>query len=296
MRKPKIKAAKASSKKVKMGKKLRPLQAKKAAAKKSSKKATSKRKTKPQFAFNWHDLMTPDVEGAKRFYKALVGWHTEPQGPEYHVLMAGGQGMGGIMAQPAQMNGTPAFWSGYIMVNNVDKHCAAIKKAGGAVHREPWDIPGTLRMAIVSEPSGAVFNVYQPLMRGAMKPIKRGTLGTVGWNELITSDVAASTTFYAKLFGWDRGGVHDMGPVFGNYQLMKVKSKDHAGMMKRPDFVPRDHWGFYFYVDGIDKAGARIALNGGKITNGPHQVPTGSWIIQGQDPQGAHFSLMSETK
>ena len=268
----------------------------KAAKKKPAKKAIAKRSPKPQFGFNWHDLMTSNVEDAKRFYKAVVGWETAPQGPGYNVLMVGGQGMGGIMAAPAEATGMPPFWSGYIMVKNVDKHCALIKKAGGAVHKEPWDIPGTIRMAVVSEPSGAVFNVYTPLGNGKMKPIPRGTVGTVGWNELATSDLTKSTKFYSTLFGWAKGPTHDMGPQFGNYQLMKVKRKDHAGMMKRPDFVPRDHWGFYFFVDGIDAGAKRITDHGGKITNGPMQVPTGDWVVQGQDPQGAHFSLMSKAK
>jgi len=269
----------------------------KKAVKKVTNKAISKPIVKPQYPFNWHDLMTTDVEGAKRFYKAVVGWETAMQGPEYNVLMVGSQGMGGIAAQPEHLKGRAPFWSGYIMVKNVDKHCAAIKKAGGMVHLEPWDIPGTLRMAVVSEPSGATFNVYHPLMsNGSMKPIKRGTVGTVGWNELVTSDVAKSTTFYGKVFGWGKGRTHDMGAQFGKYQLMKIKSKDHAGMMKRPDFMPRDHWGFYFCVDGIDAGVKRITDQGGKITNGPMQVPTGDWIVNAQDPQGGHFSLMSAVK
>ena len=268
----------------------------KTAVKKVTKTAAAKRQLKPELGFNWHDLMTSDVEGAKKFYGAVVGWAFEKQGPEYNVLMVGDQGVGGIMAAPENLKGMPPFWSGYIMVKDVDKHSAAIEKAGGAVHREPFDIPQTIRMAVVAEPSGAVFNVYTPLGTGKMKPIKRGTVGTVGWNELMTSDVAKSATFYSKLFGWRKGNAHDMGPEFGKYQVMKVKRSDHAGMMKRPDFVPRDYWGFYFYVDGIDAAAKRITDSGGKITNGPMQVPTGDWIVQGQDPQGAHFALLSETK
>ena len=268
-------------------------------AKKAIKKATKKATKKPakvQYGFNWHNLMTRDVDGAKRFYQAVVGWQTALQGPDYEVLMVDGQGIGGIMAQPAEASDTPPFWLGYIMVKNVDKHCAAIKKAGGSVHKGPWDVPNILRMAVVSEPLGAVFNVYHPLMDGSMKPHKRGTVGTVGWNELQTSDLAKSTAFYAKMFGWGKGETHDMGPEFGKYQVMKVKRHEHAGMMKRASFIPRDYWGFYFFVEGIDAGAKRITQHGGKITNGPMQVPTGDWIVSGQDPQGAHFSLMSETK
>jgi len=265
------------------------------AVKKVTKKAPAKRAAKVQYAFNWHDLMTPDVEASKRFYQAVVGWETTPQGPDYEVLLAGGQGIGGIMAQPEHLKGMPPLWSGYIMVKDVDKHCAALTKAGGVVHRQPWDIPGTLRMAVVSDPSGAVFNVYQPMMGGSMKPLKSGTVGTVGWNELMTSGLDKSKAFYAKVFGWGKAKAYDMGPAFGKYELAKIGRNLHAGMMKRPDFIPRDYWGFYFYVDGIAAGKARITQQGGKITNGPMQVPTGQWVVQAMDPQGGHFALISST-
>ena len=272
---------------------------KKSAVKKVVKKAVVKKSrvaAKPQYFFNWHDLMTPDAEAAKVFYSEVVGWAFSAQPPAYHVSMVGQTGVGGIMAMPPELGNMPPFWSGYIAVKDVDKACVQVTKLGGKVQREPWDIPETLRMAVVSDPAGAMFNIYTPLARGPMKQPTEGATGTVGWNELSTSDVAGSAKFYAKMFGWSRGDIHDMGPEFGKYHLLQVKKKNHAGIMKRPSFVPRDHWGFYFNVHGIDAAAERIKAHGGKVTNGPMQVPTGSWIVQGQDPQGAHFSLLSKTK
>ena len=301
MKKPKRKTAKKSVKKStkKSAKKSIRAMTKKSPAKKSTKKIAVKKKrpaTKVQYPFNWHDLMTPDVEGAKRFYGEVVGWDFSHQPPAYDVALVGGMGVGGIMARPPELGNTPPFWSGYIAVKNVDKACVQLKKLGGKVHREPWDIPDTLRMAVVSDPVGAVFNMYTPMPRGAMKQPSAGATGTIGWNELMTADVDGAAKFYAKMFGWSKGGVHDMGPEYGKYHLLNVKKKNHAGMMKRPGMMPRDHWGFYFYVHGIDAAAARVKSHGGKITNGPMQVPTGSWVVNAQDPQGAHFSLMSQTK
>ena len=306
MKKPKRKAAKTSVKKTAKKTAKKPIKAvakkspvKKSAAKKVAKKAIIKKSrvaAKPQYSFNWHDLMTPDVEGAKAFYGEVVGWNFSHQPPDYHVTMVGQTGVGGIMATPAELGNMPPFWSGYIAVKNVDKACAQLKKLGGKVHREPYDIPDTLRMAVVSDPSGGMFNMYTPMPRGVMKPAAQGATGTVGWNELMTTDVASSAKFYNKMFGWGKGHVHDMGPQMGKYHLMQVKKKDHAGMMNKSATMPRDFWGFYFYVHGIDAAAERIKSHGGKVINGPMQVPTGSWIVQGQDPQGAHFSLMSKTK
>ena len=87
----------------------------------------------------------------------------------------------------------------------------------------------------------------------------------------------------------------DMGPM-GVYQLFQIDGKDVGGMMKKMDSMPVPSWVYYFNVDGIDKAVARIAKAGGKIAMGPHQVPGGQWIVTAQDPQGAFFSLLSESK
>jgi predicted enzyme related to lactoylglutathione lyase len=104
-----------------------------------------------------------------------------------------------------------------------------------------------------------------------------------------------SGPFYEAVFNWTRGHAHNMGPM-GNYQMYQIGGKDIGGMMKKMDFMPMSVWNYYIWVDGIDAASTRIASAGGKITNGPMQVPTGQWVVNAQDPQGAHFSLLSNTK
>jgi uncharacterized protein len=64
-------------------------------------------------------------------------------------------------------------------------------------------------------------------------------------------------------------------------------------MMDKPAGEPASHWGFYVSVESIESAIARIEANGGTVTQGPHQVPDGSWIVQAVDPQGAAFALTS---
>ena len=60
--------------------------------------------------------------------------------------------------------------------------------------------------------------------------------------------------------------------------------------------VPVSVWNFYFLVDGIDAGAERIKAQGGQVVMGPHEVPGGQWIVQGMDPQGAFFALLSDTK
>ena len=170
-----------------------------------------------------------------------------------------------------------------------------LKKLGGTVHREPWDIPGVIRMAVNADSTGAGLNIMQPLSPEERKPVKDGAIGTVGWNELYTGDVNQAWNFYSSLFGWTKGTAMDMGPM-GTYQLFQIDGKDVGGMMKKMDSMPMAAWGYYFNVEGIDAAATRVTKAGGKIANGPMEVPGGQWVVTAQDPQGAFFSLVSATK
>jgi predicted enzyme related to lactoylglutathione lyase len=63
--------------------------------------------------------------------------------------------------------------------------------------------------------------------------------------------------------------------------------------MTKPPFLPTPIWNYYVLVDSVNGAVDRIKSAGGMVTNGPHQVPDGSFILQGVDPQGAAFCLIS---
>ena len=151
------------------------------------------------------------------------------------------------------------------------------------------------RMAIIADPTGASFMIMQPRSTEQRTMAKEGAVGTVGWNELYTSDLEKAWEFYSNLFGWTKGTSIDMGAM-GIYQLFQVNGKDHGGMMKKMDSMPMSTWGYYFTVNGIDAAVERIRQAGGKIVNGPMEVPGGQWTVSAQDKQGAFFSLVSIAK
>ena len=251
--------------------------------------------TKMQNPFIWYDLMTPDVEGAKKFYSDVVGWNFTAQMPAYNVANVGKIGVGGIMETPAELKDMPPFWSGYVYVPDVDAACAKIKKLGGKVHREPWDVENYLRMAVVADPTGAAFNIMQPKMPDPPERVKDGAIGTIGWREAHVGDLGKAWAFYSEMFGWTKGTTMPMGEM-GDYQLFQIDGKDVGGMMKKMDVMPMPVWAYYFYVDGIEAAVTRITKAGGKIANGPMSVPGDQWIVTGIDPQGAFFSLLSNTK
>ncbi len=248
-----------------------------------------------QNPFIWHDLMTTDVEAAKKFYAAVVGWTFSNQMPAYHVALADGIGMGGIMETPPEMQGMPPIWSGYIYTADVDAACKQAVKLGGKIMREAWDVPDVGRIAVIGDPTGAGLMVMQPFSTEPQPQPKPGAVGTVGWNELHAGDLDKAWDFYAAMFGWTKGVAMDMGPM-GTYQLFQIDGKDVGGMMNKAATMPMAAWAYYIMVDGIDAAAARIINNSGKIMMGPHEVPGGQWVIMATDPQGGFFCLLSATK
>jgi uncharacterized protein len=160
------------------------------------------------------------------------------------------------------------------------------------VHVPPTDIPNIGRFAMVADPQGAVFNLFKPVSDMPPPPPDPATPGLVGWHELMAADGEKAFAFYADLFGWTKDEAIDMGAM-GRYQLFAAGGAAIGGMMTKPADVPAPFWGYYFQVDAIGAALERLKAASGKVINGPMEVPGGSWIVQGVDPQGAMFSLVS---
>jgi predicted enzyme related to lactoylglutathione lyase len=251
--------------------------------------------------FIWYDLMTPDPKAAQAFYTGVVGWKAQDSGvpgQSYTILSVGETGVGGLMelTPEACSAGAKPMWNGYIMVDDVDTYANRVTKAGGTVHRAPEDIPTIGRFAPVSDPHGAPFILFKPMTTEAPSPRPApGTPGTAAWRELYAGNLDKEFSFYSGLFGWTKAEAHDMGPM-GTYQLFAIDGEQSGGMMTKPPQVPAPSWNYYFNVDAIDAAAERVKKKGGQIINGPMEVPGGSWIIQGMDPQGAMFSLLASKR
>jgi uncharacterized protein len=253
-----------------------------------------------QGSFVWYDLMTTDQKAAEAFYKAVVGWDMADAGmPEgdYTILSMGKDQIGGLMAIPKEAceRGAPSMWTGYIGVADVDAAANELKKKGGTIKRPPQDIPGVGRFAVVTDPYGATFNLFTPTGGAAPTPPSMAP-GQVGWRELNSDDGPKAFDFYSQMFGWTKTEAMDMGAL-GVYQLFAAGGKDAVGgMMTRMKDMPMAMWLFYFVVGNIDAAVERVKKAGGKVINGPMEVPGNAWIIQGIDPQGALFALLGDRK
>lgn len=249
-------------------------------------------------SFVWYELMTTDPVAAERFYTQAVGWTAADAGMpgmKYTLLSAGGQTIAGMMGLPAEAPGMPPCWTGYIGVDDVDAKAAEIAAAGGSVLRPADDIPGVGRFAVVADPHGAGFCLFKGLMKPGEPPPPEPAPdrpGAVGWNELCAGALDTAWAFYSRVFGWTADQAIDMGPA-GTYQLFALGGRPVGGMMTKPPEMPVPAWQFYFNAEAIDAAVDRIHAGGGKVINGPMQVPGGSWIINCIDPQGAMFSMVA---
>jgi predicted enzyme related to lactoylglutathione lyase len=246
--------------------------------------------------FGWYELMTTDLDAAVAFYRDVVGWTAQDSGmpgTRYMVLQAGSSPVAGAMVIPQDVcdaGGRPG-WTGYIGVADADAAVTKLQAAGGRLHRPAQDIPGIGRFAVVADPHGAVFVLFQP--NGTPpEPAPPMTQGHVGWHELYAGDGPAAFAFYAAQFGWTKDQAMDMGPM-GVYQLFAAGGLPIGGIMTKPPAIPQPYWGFYFTVPEINAAVERVKAGGGQVLNGPMEVPGGAWIIQGLDPQGAAFALVA---
>lgn len=179
----------------------------------------------------------------------------------------------------------------YVSTKDTD---AALKQAtdlGGAVRMAGMDIPKVGRFGVFSDPQGAVLSLLAPSTEA---PPRDGPPGVheVVWHELATTDAPAAFNFYHTMFGWEKTSQMEMGP--GNIDQMFGQGGEAWGGMYNLD--AKEHrppsWLHYVEIEDVDRAATQIPQLGGKIVNGPMDVPGGR-IVVGVDPQGAYFALHS---
>jgi predicted enzyme related to lactoylglutathione lyase len=262
--------------------------------------AASDTRAEPRGSFIWYELMTPDPEGAKAFYDAVVGWNIGPAVAEYGgyrmIGRSDGGSAGGLLPLTEEMkqHGARPTWLGYIFVDDVDDAAASIESAGGKVLMK-HDIPSVGRIAMVTDPQGAPFYVMKPTppagnpeaQSDAFSPNK---VGCCAWNELCTTDLEAARRFYPEHFGWKLGDNMPMGPM-GDYQFIEQGGRMIGAMFAPPGRQPA--WRFCFRVENLEQSIEAVRAGGGEILHGPVEVPGGGRIIQANDPQGVFFMIIA---
>jgi predicted enzyme related to lactoylglutathione lyase len=251
----------------------------------------------------WYELMTPDSDGATKFYGSVVpGWSIgQPIGgdQDYRMISRSDGGMaGGVLKLTDEMRteGGRPLWMGYVGVDDVDATVAAIESRGGKTLMPAFDIPQG-RIAMVADPQGNPFYVMKPIPP-ADKPDGQSDVFSpteeqrVSWNELTTSDPAAARAFYGDLLGWTSDEFMPMGDM-GDYRFL-AHAGERIGALCPVQPGGSSGWRYYIRVASISKSVEAVKAGGGTVTMGPHEVPGGDHIIIGNDPQGAEFALVGK--
>jgi predicted enzyme related to lactoylglutathione lyase len=246
----------------------------------------------PPGTFSWTDLGTTDADGAKAFYSALCGWELtdEPvadgSGTVYTMARIDGKAVCALYRRGPEQQGPPA-WLSYITVEDADATTTRAIELGASVLMDPFDVLTVGRMALLADPTGAVFAVWQP--RDSIGAELVNDPGAMCLNQLNTDDPSRAQDFYSGLFGWR---VEESGTPEQEYWGLYNGERLNGGMMPLPtDTGAPSHWLVYFTSIDLDGDADRITELGGTMVVPPTPVPGGR-IAVAQDPQGAAFALL----
>jgi predicted enzyme related to lactoylglutathione lyase len=247
----------------------------------------------------------PDPEEAVGFYTELFGWEATSLMPpesfsEYYVCKRRGREVAAIGSGREGAPSVPA-WNTYIWVESADDTVAKVIDAGGSVVVEPFDRLNAARVAVVADPAGAVFGVWQPGEHRGARLVNEP--GAWAMSQLNTSDPEGAKAFYSAVFGWETD-TFDMGegeitlwrlPGYVGGEPEQPVSREVVGVMvpMSGDQFSEDvsvHWSVDFWVDDVDAAAVRAAELGGAIETWPFSTSVGRTAILA-DPQGAVFSV-----
>jgi uncharacterized protein len=247
-------------------------------------------------AFCWMEIATTDQQAAKAFYTALFGWSAQdaPMGPGefYTMFQLEGRdvGAGYTMRNEEKASGAPPHWNLYVAVASADAAAARAAELGGTVLAPPFDVFDAGRMAVIQDPAGAVFEVWQPIKHHGIGI--SNISGTFCWADLNTPDAAAAGAFYSGLFGWkvEPGEKDPSG-------YLHIKNGEHfiGGVPPAGQTGPHapPHWMLYFQVADCDASTAKATELGARTFVPPMNIEGVGRMSVIADPQGATFSLFT---
>ena len=246
--------------------------------------------------FCWIELGTSDNDAAKSFYTQLFDWEyvDNPMGPDqgvYTILKLDGKDIGGLYKLMPDMvaQGIPPNWMSYVAVTSADESVEKAKAEGATIMNGPFDVSTMGRMAVIQDPTGAVFSIWE-----AKEHKGSGGYGAPGflcWNELGTRDPEKAGQFYSNLFGWTRQPFPES-PV--EYTIFNNGDRGIGGMYRiTPEMGSMPpNWLPYFAVEDCDAKVQKATELGGQVMMPPDDIPgIGRFAIL-IDPQGAVFAII----
>src|SRR3954470_22181475 len=182
----------------------------------------------------WIDTSQPDPEAAVDFYRGLFGWEFEdvmpPDSPgKYFIGRIRGGSVAAVGSVPEQAP-PMAMWNTYIWVDSADETASKAKDAGGNVVMEPFDVMDAGRMAVLTDPEGAMFCVWQANQQKGAQIVNEH--GSVNFNTLNTRDVDGAKSFYGSVFGWQALELPGGAPMWALPGYGEFLEQDNPGLRK----------------------------------------------------------------
>ena len=241
----------------------------------------------------WVELSSSGADRSVDFYRGVFDWEVFDSGEEfghYRQFLVGDRPVAGCM-QMEEGAGHPDAWATYISTNDIDATTALASESGGVVQVPPMEV-GTLgKMAVLSDPSGATFGLWEP--REFFGFSRYNEPGSVTWDEHHSRYFSTSVAFYERLFNWEIERSSDT-DEFRYYQA-KVDGNTVAGLSDSASFLPEgvpSNWAVYFSVTNVDDTVERARLLGGKVVQPPMDTPFGR-VAELVDNSGASFKVHS---
>jgi predicted enzyme related to lactoylglutathione lyase len=237
----------------------------------------------------WADLGTPDIDAARTFYSAVMGWTTTEGSAEfggYATAVRDAHDVAGIGPQAA---GAPPAWLLYFSTDDADALTAAIEANGGTVFMRPHGVGDMGRLVVAADPTGAVFGLWEP---GSMPGFGlTGAPGAWAWCDLRTDQPDAAREFYGAVFGWEYAAVPMAGDEYTTFTAPGSPAPaGGVGPMMGAEGVP-PLWLNYFAVDDVDRSLGAVTAQGGTIITPAFDTPFGR-MAPILDPAGAALMVM----
>jgi predicted enzyme related to lactoylglutathione lyase len=242
--------------------------------------------------FSWSDLTTTDQAAAKAFYGELFGWDFQdmPAGENmiYSMAHVDGKAVAAISPQPPQQRdaGAPPMWNSYITVESADHAVDRARNTGATVHAPAFDVFDAGRMAVIQDPQGAFFEVWEP-----RDHVGAGLVNGPGlrcWTELASPDPNASVDFYRERFQWT---AEPFGDSPSTYLVVKTSEGRGNGGIREAQQQEPTYWLVYFGIEDIHAGVGKVGQLGGKTLVEPMDIGGGNMVAVVQDPQGAVLGL-----
>lgn len=240
----------------------------------------------------WFELASTHPDDSLAFHRQLFGWTADAtdmgEMGKYTFLRNANGTIGALCGMPPGSEGRPSSWGVYFAVTDIDAACARAQELGGTLFFPPFDVPGHGRGAVLADPDGAVFSLWQSAHADA-GDFTMFEDHSIGWVELATRDSAGAQAFYGALLGWEFKPTEVPNPAGIEYIEYLAGGTRYGGILPMTaewGDMP-SHWSLYIPVADVDACLERTKGLGGKVCVPAFDAPGVGRIARIDDPTGA---------